>query len=1354
MPTGIPQFTAALVPMQLDAFRLNPAVCGTGKDGDTTARISPITQPNYTFLRLENFLLQSDVQNHADLHNTAPASVNPRMSDIGARPNPQPLRHRHGIYIHWTLPRFYRSGSHGDDGSPDTPALVQPPTRWIVVRQLDLDSVKPAEAKPAFLNREYEAWVVESDHLWSLDQIPTSADLQTDLAPFVVGHAGPDVNIDNQAEVFIGRKTRLQDWSGHENPNAHPPNISLLRSGNQLFADFQMHNANVFSVLDNFEYGPDKKRQYLSHAKANYFVLGWHWKEDLDPLWNSGKTDAHAKSLETLFMKLQGIKAAPPEDRDPWLDDKSQLRILCHGAMYDVVWDHESKPKDVPADRFNARMIDPNAAAVSMGTTPMDALLSYCHSRTDHPDGPGEIAKLEADILLLESLLHTRDDGVEAQREAKDSVYNWSFNRAPGGERYYFSGEGNDGSSDKPPLEPEAPAILKLGELNQVNMLLDSCKRALSQYRWDMFSLWWKYVSDVGNKNVDPTNPKNNEFARRTKDLSQHITGLTNRMEQLQTQIDNLLDPKDPKDNILQTAKAASMPVFHRANDPTMLIGGVESGWPIDYLDKVSIRAPFQTISLKPGSPPLPTSLKKFLMLLEKVPDVFKEPARALVTEFYVIRPGGGDPGKADEGKYYPQFHDQLNAAGPRLSESTRVRYGISVPPTSPGQAPPPLWEAIPQEKPDVRTLSGRVLILPQPSFSLEAKVIQLFDNTPKDILEKYLSEEQQTNLRNNIKKLAYLSSPLSGFVDALITQAQGSHIKPENKDIGPDGKLALTVIERATNDDAGLTNENLGLIQGNSALTPYAALANFLTDNFCPFKPATHGQFRFVKLNIIDKFGQALMAIDQKPRHGGTPAYLPCISDFYEPQSIKLADGKTYANTVVKPKDDKTCQFIQLPPQINQNSRLNAHFVKRTAEDPGPHNPDLTSNWRPATEWESPIWGWVITNYADYGLQLFLPDGTFYREVRFGGPLGTLASPKWLPFAPPKTGGSTPDTRQLDLLLAELAKPTYLRGFWHMITTAQDKLPAAPSAYAQFLNSIVGKPLALVNMGWSLELDGPPFSLQSTKATVQDPERWLTEKSTDDPEDKRKVYEFQVRLGDADAAYDGLVGYFDTKAPGSDALDLGHVRTFFAPQKETLEPLKRLDTDTYPVFTPFWEAPFPTESPYDDPTRVVSPERFVDRRNARMSVFGAIVDPFTPVHAYSSILPPVALTLPPWTWQKAMNTMTAFFHAGPLTLPLNDVPGFDKDHVLTKDTARDRPDRDLPLPSLGAGAWSWFQPYAESAAPATPGGDSAPQPVFNAFGIEKMGDLNKPGFQKGPYTVIEGYFQLRNPIGGPAPQK
>ncbi|KAK4179820.1 hypothetical protein QBC36DRAFT_307857 [Triangularia setosa] len=60
-------------------------------------------------------------------------------------------------------------------------------------------------------------------------------------------------------------------------------------------------------------------------------------------------------------------------------------------------------------------------------------------------------------------------------------------------------------------------------------------------------------------------------------------------------------------------------------------------------------------------------------------------------------------------------------------------------------------------------------------------------------------------------------------------------------------------------------------------------------------------------------------------------------------------------------------------------------------------------------------------------------------------------------------------------------------------------------------------------------------------------------------------------------------------------------------------------------------------------------------------------LDPFQPVHGYSSFLPIRELKLLDWTWQQALNHMTAFFHMGPLVVA-KDVPDFDPSCELRAD--------------------------------------------------------------------------------------
>jgi hypothetical protein len=100
------------------------------------------------------------------------------------------------------------------------------------------------------------------------------------------------------------------------------------------------------------------------------------------------------------------------------------------------------------------------------------------------------------------------------------------------------------------------------------------------------------------------------------------------------------------------------------------------------------------------------------------------------------------------------------------------------------------------------------------------------------------------------------------------------------------------------------------------------------------------------------------------------------------------------------------------------------------------------------------------------------LQDGTFYRKVRLAGRDGSQTSPEWLPFEPPKDPGQlydSPEFRQLQLLVKRLGDRVFLE---NMIIDATGSMQTTPDAYAGFANALIGRPLALTNVGWSLELE------------------------------------------------------------------------------------------------------------------------------------------------------------------------------------------------------------------------------------------------------------------------------------------
>ncbi|KAJ5105023.1 hypothetical protein NUU61_002370 [Penicillium alfredii] len=412
----------------------------------------------------------------------------------------------------------------------------------------------------------------------------------------------------------------------------------------------------------------------------------------------------------------------------------------------------------------------------------------------------------------------------------------------------------------------------------------------------------------------------------------------------------------------------------------------------------------------------------------------------------------------------------------------------------------------------------------------------------------------------------------------------------------------------------------------------------------------------------------------------------------------------------------------------------------------------DDYSYWRPVTEWENPIWGWVVLNYVDNGIQIFLPDGTFYREVRLTAPNApqyASASAKWLPFPPPEP---IPQNEQIDRLIKKLTNDrAYLQAFLAMAneSQAQSSSSSAPSAYAGFLTSLVGRPLALVNAGWSLELSIDEKKNQALSGAERQAVYLL-------PGPGKTCYDFPIKLGDKDRASDGLVGYFHLHDTGEneelkpgDELDLSSIYTYYVGEDKSgkLKDISDPNANPPPKVTSFWLAP-KNYMGDDEETLMKKAKLYARNWNQKLKVFGAIIDPFLPITTFSSILPMNNLQLPPWTWQQAMQKMTAFFHLGPMVVTAD----VEKYHKNTEDSKPLLPDYQLDptrdptvknsavgLPALRTGNWAWLQPFLK---------DSGPEQEYKALGLGKVDSA--PGYEPGPYTALEGYLQLKQPIVRP----
>lgn len=240
------------------------------------------------------------------------------------------------------------------------------------------------------------------------------------------------------------------------------------------------------------------------------------------------------------------------------------------------------------------------------------------------------------------------------------------------------------------------------------------------------------------------------------------------------------------------------------------------------------------------------------------------------------------------------------------------------------------------------------------------------------------------------------------------------------------------------------------------------------------------------------------------------------------------------------------------------------------------------------------------------------------------------------------------------------------------MVVRATDAMLPAPASYSGFASAaVVGRPLALAHAGWSLELAADELDSQ----VVHDnpvPQNLLGKEEGEDDmtrpleaaagRQKTSRYTFPVRIG-MKRGFDGLVGVFncaqrlDTAAHDL-GLDLSTIYSDFVDENDEGKATESVVPG---------QLLLPLRAFYPNVTAAgKSTAAFAALYNRRLTVRGLLLDVFTPMHIYNSILPIYKMALPAWTWQNALSRIRAFFHEGPV-LFTQDVPNiFDPSRELT----------------------------------------------------------------------------------------
>ncbi len=133
---------------------------------------------------------------------------------------------------------------------------------------------------------------------------------------------------------------------------------------------------------------------------------------------------------------------------------------------------------------------------------------------------------------------------------------------------------------------------------------------------------------------------------------------------------------------------------------------------------------------------------------------------------------------------------------------------------------------------------------------------------------------------------------------------------------------------------------------------------------------------------------------------------------------------------------------------------------------------------------------------------------------------------------------------------------------------------------------------------------------------------------------------------------FDGVICYWDNPkdnlpdSPGKTNFEKIHTYPFpstnseATEEQEALDPRTMIEPSTFPTLTPY----------FIDPTTVDEKTGFLKTKAEKLMVKTLLIDPYTPLHLYSAILPIKTIKLPGWSLESAMKNMSTAINQTPKT--------------------------------------------------------------------------------------------------------
>ncbi|MEZ0107398.1 hypothetical protein ABH920_001390 [Catenulispora sp. EB89] len=1150
-----------------------------------------------------------------------------------------------GVHVQWQLPEALTAGRIDPETGISEFPLV--PNRWLVVRYADIESTK---------ERKVAGFLVHSDYLQYADG-PGGPKANTPFLDPTAPREAPKLD-------YIGRVHPLTAGPWTE-PKRREPFLTAIGNGLPAFAAFATYHMNVFCFHDTLEdlKGNDN---YPPPATVSYCVIGWYSEDGADIL-------NRARQIPDLLPP--GVDPTPANIASAlgWLlpDDTSTdglVRTRYAGTSLGIPWNRGGGHPESDRDG-----LDPK---VAIGHSTADAASALVSRQASRRDGDLVRALFNGSPEVLDD-----PDG----RVSSDEITRRSwFSGHDGGYTWHVVNRPHDGADPQAP-PPEQPAWLD--DLNADQAEYDAELPRVTSDQWRLWSLWWmSNLPEIRRPHEFPFVKA--EWDAQIREVTATVAAGQAKLTTLRGRIPQGSNPEAFQRAVEQHAVREGLPAelelkrsvrqtFYRPADPVIALSGLGNGRPLtrDDDDPLPCRVASQLLTeVRINGTPVRPSATPLLPpnMTASIPEVCK----ALIAEFALFHQAfctpasGSDPEKralhvivaepgANSTGPWPEYtrvwrqpwlplYIQWEAkycATPYADDSGAPYWGFD------GDERRYRWSGDGAAQGDGEgerrwtAFGNRAFITPTTQYVLREQARRQAQYAPAEVASRL------DILRSELGDLDILSQTLDGFNDWLI-QFDG---------------MAQVATDPGILAAAGETNH-----------VPDGAEDRRQQR----FQPVRAGQFYFLELTVIDRFGRELRLVHPEQTQ---PIQFPLIrADSVTPDADLFPDAPGRQ------------RFVQVPPRLLSPARVRLDAVRQSGDGV------LSTT---ALLADTPVAGWLLVNDLDQTLLVYAPDGSPLGELRVVRNSSNTEIIAWnpLPHAPFRHPGDTafrnayPDIAGFALGLvgdgpaAPGPGPAALSALMESIDEAFDHIDEPAPAEDRSIARLIGRPVALVRADLGIDLQGRPLT---------DP-GWDTILEATEDDAVYPDYGWTVKLGDPDRISDGLVGYFAGPAPG--------------------------ESIRYDTLRAVWPS---SRSPYTAPIggELVLPARPDDRPVTHRLTL--LVCPHTAVHATTDILPVTELRLDADTTHQAMARIRASFRLNPLLAP---------GYVDTgeEDEARDgaplpEPGLVMPRPAAWHGQWTWAEPVAV---------DGSDLPDWDELVIQLADDLSHPD---APVPAARaGYLQL-----------